>query len=114
MNYPDMMPVGMNLPSLMTPKDKQEQYEAIQAKLSLKSSLIEMCEKHTTQVVIFEKILEQGVLTAEEAKGGELVKESISIKYCERCFFEHDDKSSITGTSKITVGEESKTFVSQI
>jgi hypothetical protein len=38
--------VMQQLPQLMTPQQKQEQFQAIQQKLAMKSSLKESCEKH--------------------------------------------------------------------
>ena len=52
----------------------------MQQKLILKSSLTEMCEKHNTYVVIFEK--------------PSLEKEGEVVKVCERCFLEILEKSA--------------------
>lgn len=59
----------MQLPSLMTPQQKDEQFQAIRSKLEVKSSLTELCEKHITSNVVFERA-------------------SDSTKFCEKCFTE--------------------------
>ena len=74
MNPTLQMPPGMQLPQLMTPQQKDEQYQAIKSKLTVKSSLTEPCEKHLGFYIIFENSKD---LT----------------KYCEKCFQEQQDAS---------------------
>ena len=74
----------------MTPQQKQEQYQAIQSKMTVKPSLSEICAKHPNQVIIFEKKEESKV--NEGTSDGESAKST--LKYCERCFYEYDEKAS--------------------
>ena len=68
-----ILPPGVQLPSLMTPQQKQEQFQSIQTKLTVKSTLTELCEKHPTLPIIFEK---KDLFTSD----------AHSTKYCEKCF----------------------------
>lgn len=75
MNQAMFIPPGVQLPSLMTPQQKQEQFQAIQTKLTVKSTLTDLCERHPTLPIIFEK---KDLSTSDAS----------STKYCEKCFFE--------------------------
>ena len=74
------MPPGMQLPQLLTPQQKDEQYQAIKSKLTVKSSLTEPCDKHSGYSIIFENSKD---LT----------------KYCEKCFLELAEKA-LTSSSQ--------------
>lgn len=94
------MPHGMQLPQLLTPQQKDEQYQAIKSKLTVKSSLTEQCDKHQGFTFIFESSKD---LT----------------KYCEKCFqelLEHHQTSEGHPEAEVDQKnlEETKTSQSQL
>lgn len=77
--------VMQQLPNLMTAQQKQEQFQAMQQKLVLKSTLTDTCDKHPGNVIIFEK--------------PNLEKEGEVTKVCEKCFFEIQEKAAAANPS---------------